>query len=106
MNRTHGTRRSLVLSDLIDLAVCHLKHSGDLGELGHLWEAGKLVSSQRQIGAYSFADVVVVNAEEIFIEVAMERPSLRVELIVASNLGHCKSVLIFMALRVVDVPVS
>jgi len=96
---------SLVLSDLIDLAVCRFKHSGDLGDLGRLQEAGKLVGSHRQIGAWSFEDVVAVNAEEIFIEVAMERPSLRVELIVASSLGHCKSALIFMALRAIGVPV-
>jgi len=33
----------LILSDLIDLTVCRFKHSGDLGELGRLWEAGEFV---------------------------------------------------------------
>ena len=63
------------------------------------------MGGHRQIGAWSFEDVVAINTEEIFIEVAMERPSLRVELIVASSLGHCKSALIFTALRAIGVPV-
>ena len=65
----------------------------------------KFIGGHRQIGARSFEDGVAVNAEEIFVEVAMERPSLQVELIVTSSLGHCKSALVFMALRAIDIPV-
>ena len=52
-----------------------------------------------------FVDVVTVDTEKIFIKVAMERPPLRVKLVVASGLSHRKGALIFTALRVVDVPV-
>ena len=48
---------------------------------------------------------MAVNAEKLFVEVAVERPSLRVELVVTSGLGHRKGALVFTALRVVDVPV-
>ena len=85
--------------------MCRFKHSGDLGELGRLREAGELVGGHRQIGAWSLEDVVTVNAEELFVEVAMERPSLRVELVVASGLSHREGTLVFTALRAVDVPV-
>ena len=91
--------------DLIDLTVCRFKHSGDLGELGRLREACKLVGGHRQIGAGSFEDVVAINVEKLFIEVTMELPSLRVELVVTSGLGHRKGVIVITALRVVDVPV-
>ena len=69
-------------------------------------EANELIGGHCQIGAWSLEDVVAVNAEELFVEVAMERPSLRVELVVASSLSHRKGVLVFMALRTVDVPVD
>ena len=52
--------------------MCRFKHSGDLGELGRLWEAGELIGGHRQIGAWSLEDVVAVNAEEFFVEVAVE----------------------------------
>ena len=48
---------------------------------------------------------MAVNAEEFFAEVAMEGPSLRVELVITSSLGHRKGAFVIMALRVVDVPV-
>ena len=76
MNRAYGARRSLILSDLINLTVCHFKHSDDLGKLGRLREACKLVGGYCQIGARSLEDVVAINTEEFFIEVAMEGPSL------------------------------
>ena len=68
----------MILSDLINLTVCRFKHSGDLGELGRLQEAGKHVGIHHQIGAWSLEDVMAVNKEKFFIEVAMERewPSL------------------------------
>ena len=58
--------------DLINLTVCRFKHGGDLGELGRLWEAGELVGGHCQIGAWSLEDVVAVNAEKLFVEVAVE----------------------------------
>ena len=58
------------------MTVCRFKHSSDFGELGRLREAGELVGGHRQIGAWSLEDVVAVNAEKLFVEVAMERPSL------------------------------
>jgi len=63
-------------SDLINLTVCRFKHSGDLGELGRLREVCKFIGGHHQIGARSFEDVVAINAEEFFVEVAMEGPSL------------------------------
>jgi len=83
--------------------VCRFKHSGDLGELGRLREAGELVGGHRQIGAWGLKDVVAINEEKLFIKVVMEWPSLRVKLVVTSGLGHHKGMLIFMALRAVDV---
>ena len=64
--------------NLINLTVCLFKHGGDLGKLGRLWEAGELISCHCQIGAWSLEDVVAINAEKFFIEVAVERewPSL------------------------------
>ena len=58
------------------MIVCRFKHSGDLGELGRLWEVSKFVGGHGQIGARSLENVVAVNAEEFFVEVAMEGPSL------------------------------
>ena len=58
------------------MTVCRFKHSGDLGELGRLRQAGELDSGHRQIGAWSLDDVMAVNTEKLFIEVAMEWPSL------------------------------
>jgi len=89
--------------DLVDLTVSRFQHSGDFGELGRLREAGELVGGHRQIGAWSLEDVVAVNTEKLFIKVAMERPSLRVKLVVASGLGHREGVLVFTALRAVDI---
>ena len=91
----------MILVDLVDLAVRHFKHGGDLSELGHLREVGELVGGHCQIGAWSLEDVVAINAEKLFIEVVLEWPSLRVELL----LGNRKGILICSALRTVDVPV-
>ena len=93
------------MADLVDLAVRRFKHGGNLGELGRLREAGELIGGHCQIGAWSLEDVVAVNAEELFVEVAMERPSLRVKLVVTSGLGHRKGTLVIAALCAVDVPV-
>ena len=49
----------------------------------------------------SLVDVVTVNVEKLVIVVALERPSLRVKLL----LGHRKGNLVCSALCAVDVPV-
>ena len=95
----------MILADLVDLAVRHFEHGDDLGDLRSLWEPGKLVGGHGQVSAWSFVDVVTVDTEKIFVKVAMERPPLRVELVVVSGLGHRKGALVFTALRTVDIPV-
>ena len=91
--------------DLVDLAVRRFEHGGDLGDLRSLREPGELVGSYSQVSTWSFVDVVTVDTEKIFIKVTMERPPLRVKLVVVSGLSHRKGALVFTALRVVDVPV-
>ena len=107
MNRARRARRSLILTDLIDLTVSRFKHGGDLGELGHLREMSELVGGYHQIGAWSLEDVVAVDAEKFFVEVTVERErsSLRVKPIIPSSLGPCDGCLVFSPLRTVDVPV-
>ena len=64
--------------NLINLTVCRFKHGGDLGELRRLREAGELIGGHCQIGAWSLEDIMAVDAEELFVEVTVERewPSL------------------------------
>ena len=85
----------MILADLVDLAVRRFEHGSDLGDLGSLREPGELVGGHGQVSAWSFVDVVVVDTEELFIKVAMERPPLRVKLVVASVLSHRNGALIF-----------
>ena len=93
--------------NLIDLTVSRFKHGGDLGELEHLRETSKLVGGYYQIGAWSLEDVVAIDVEEFFIEVAVERErsSLRVKLIILSSLGPHDGCLVFSSLRMIDIPV-
>jgi len=56
--------------------VCRFKHGGDLGELWRLREVSEFVGGHGQISARSLENVVAVNAEEFFVEVAMKGPSL------------------------------
>ena len=44
---------------------------------------------------------MAVNAEKLFVEVVLQWPSLRVELL----LGHCEGIVVCLVLCVVDVPV-
>ena len=78
MNRARRARRSLILANLIDLTVSRFKHGSDLGELGCLRETSELIGGYCQISAWSLEDVVAVNTEKFFIEIAVERerPSL------------------------------
>ena len=81
--------------DLVDLAVCRFEHGGDLSDLGSLRKLGELIGGHGQVSARRFVDVVAVNTEEIFVKIAMERPPLRVKLVVASVLSHRNGALIF-----------
>ena len=88
MNQAHRVGRSLILADLIDLAVHRFKHGGDLGDLRCLRELGELVGGHGQVGTRGLVDVMAVNTNKFVIEVALELawPSLRVELIIATSL--------------------
>ena len=76
MNRSCGVRRSLILADLIDLAMCRFKHGGDLGDLRCLREPGELIGSHGQVGAWGLVDVVAVNTDKLIVEIALKWPSL------------------------------
>ena len=91
--------------NLIDLTVSRFKHGGDLGELGRLRETSELVGGYYQIGTWSLENVVAVDVEEFFIEVAVERErsSRRVKLIILSSLSPRDGCLIFSPLCAVDV---
>ena len=56
--------------------MCRFKHGGDLGELRRLREVSEFIGGHVQISARSLENVVAINAEEFFVEVAMEGPSL------------------------------
>ena len=82
--------RSLILADLIDLAVRNFKHCDDLGDFWHLLELSELISGPGQVGAWGLVDIMVVDMDEFIIEVAVEWawPPLRVKLFcIASSLG-------------------
>ena len=72
MNQAHRVGRSLILADLIDLAVHRFKHNSDLGDLWCLWELGELVGGHGQVGARGLVDVVAINTDKFIIEVALE----------------------------------
>ena len=95
----------LILADLVDLAVHRFKHGGDPSNLRCLWELSELIGGHGQVGAWGLVDVMAINLEEFFIEVAMEGPSLQVKLVITSGLGHRKGALVIIALCTVDVPV-
>ena len=88
-NQACRVGRSLILVDLIDLAVRRFKHCGDLGNFWHLLEPSELISGHDQVGAWSLVDVVAVDMDKFIIEVTVKWawPSLRVELIVVSSLS-------------------
>ena len=80
----------MILADLIDLAVCHFKHGGDLGDLWCFLEPDKLIGGHSQVGAWGLVDIVAVDTDEFVIKVMAEWvwPPLRVELFfIASSLG-------------------
>ena len=82
--------RSLILVDLINLAVRSFKHCGNLGNFWCLLEPSELISGHSQVGAWGLVDIVAVDTNEFIIEVAAEWawPPLRVELFfIPSSLG-------------------
>ena len=76
MNHACRAQWSLILADLVDLAVRRFEHGGDLGDLGSLREPGELIGSYIQVSTWSFVDVVTVDTKKIFVKAAMERPPL------------------------------
>ena len=93
--------------DLIDLTVSRFKHGGNLGELRRLREMSELIGGYYQIGAWSLEDVMAIDVEKFFVEVAVERerPSLRIEPINPSSLGPRDGCLVFSLLRAIDVSI-
>ena len=90
MNRARRVGRSLILADLVDQAVRHFKHGGDLGDLLCLRESCELIGGHDQVGAWGLVDVVAIDTDEFVVEVAAEWtwPPLRVELFsIAGSLG-------------------
>jgi len=67
VNQACRVGRSLILADLIDLAVCSFKHCGDLGDLWRLLKPSELISGHCQIGAWGLVDVVAVNADKLIV---------------------------------------
>ena len=67
--RAYRVGRSLILTDLVDLAVRNFKHCGDLWRL---FEPSELVSGHGQVGAWGLVDIMAVNTDEFIIEVAVE----------------------------------
>ena len=72
MNRARRVGRSLILEDLVYLAVHRFKHGGDLGDLRCLRVPGELVGGHGQVGAWSLVDVMAVNTDKLIVEVALE----------------------------------
>ena len=70
-------------------------------------EMSVLIGGYCQIGAWSLEDVVAIDAEKFFVEVAVERErsSLRVKPIIPSSLGPCDGCLVLSPLRAVDISV-
>jgi len=64
--------RSLILVDLVDLAVRSFNHCSDLGDLWRLFEPSELVSGHGQVSTWGFVDIVAINTDEFVIEVVME----------------------------------
>ena len=65
------------------------------------------MAATAKIGAWSLEDVVAVDPEEFFVEVAVERErsSLRVKPIIPNSLGPHDGCLVFLSLCVLDIPV-
>ena len=90
MIRACRVGRSLILADLVDLAVRDFKHCGDIGNFWCLLEPSKLISNHGQVGAWGLVDIVAIDMDKFIIEVAVEWawPPLRVELFfIASSLS-------------------
>ena len=64
--------RSLILVDLVDLAVRSFKHCGDLGDLYRLLELSDLINGHGQVGAWGLVDIVAVDMDKFIIEVAAD----------------------------------
>jgi len=64
--------KSLILADLVDLAVRSFKHCGDLGDLRRLLEPSELICGHGQVGAWGLVDIMAIGMDEFIVEVAAE----------------------------------
>ena len=64
--------RSLILVDLINLAVRSFKHCGNLGNFWCLLEPSELISGHGQVGPWGLVDIMAVDTDKFIIEVAAE----------------------------------
>ena len=66
-NQARRVGRSLILANLVDLAVCRFKHGGDLGDLRCLREPGELIGGHSQVDAWGLVDVVAINMDKFVV---------------------------------------
>ena len=71
-NQAHRVGRSLILADLVDLAVCSFEHCSDLGDFWFLLKPGKLIGGHGQVGAWGLVDIMAIDIDEFAVEVALE----------------------------------
>ena len=71
-NRARRVGRSLILADLVDLAVRRFKHGDDLGDFWRLLEPSELISGHGQVGPWGLVDIMAVDTDKFIVEVAAE----------------------------------
>ena len=71
-NRAHRVGRSLILVDLIGLAVRRFKNGSDLDDLRCLQEPVELVGGHGQVGTWGLVDIMAVNMDKFVIKVSLE----------------------------------
>ena len=99
---------SLILADLVDLAVHRFKHGCDPGDFWCLWEPNELIGGHGQVDAWGLVDIMAIDMDEFIVEVALEWTwsPLRVELFVASSFSQHDGNLICLVLRTVGIPID
>ena len=78
--------RSLILANLVDLAVRRFKHHSNLGDFWRLLEPSELISSHGQVGAWGLVDIVAIDTDEfIHVDSHDVYKTLIANLVVAAN---------------------